>query len=46
MMASILKIGISQNTKCNHSVGFSKSGHICVYIVELHNCDIYSFAGL
>ena len=33
-MASIFKIGIaiSQNTKCDNLVGFSKSGHIYVAI--------------
>ena len=27
-MAGIFKIGISRNTKCDHLVGFPKSGHI------------------
>ena len=28
MVASIFKIGISQNAKCDNLVGFPKSGHI------------------
>ena len=33
-MASILKIGISHNTKCDNLVGFPKSGHICAYVLS------------
>ena len=30
MVASILIIIVSQNTKCDSLIGFLKSGHICV----------------
>ena len=34
MAASILKIGISQNTNCDNLVGFQKSHHIILYILK------------
>ena len=35
MVASIFKIGISQNPNCDNLVGFPKSGHISL----LHFCS-------
>ena len=31
IVALIFQIGISQNTKCNNSVGFSKLGHVYLW---------------
>ena len=43
MVASILKIVITQNTICDNLVGFPKSGHICIWAASTHMGCPYSY---